>query len=215
MSSLIASLKREGALVLYHDYRKGKATFADLSGNGNDGTPSNVIGAGGGIKFNDSNGYIQVADSPELQGDAWTLVFVGSFDRLERPVATNSRILSKRDAGGAQYMWIMSDVPDLRIYDGSLTRTLVADYRGARSLGITLEDGETPAGYADGLFVGNYGGTVTVAADDAPLFVGNFHSATRSMLNPAHGALIFNRILTAKEMAAVHGELMSMPGGEH
>ena len=80
MASIIDTLKAEGALVLYHDYRA--RNFNDLSGNNNDGTPTGSVAfTGNGVNlplapFASNN--ISVADSAELQLTAGTLIVFNS-----------------------------------------------------------------------------------------------------------------------------------------
>lgn len=209
---------RDGSLVLWHDYRRWNHSFADLSGQGNDAsTISNAWWGGGGVQFARDNGYIQVADSAELQLTAGTIVVLASFDNAERIGGQYSILVSKRDVAGINYAFE---------YDGANTRfnfrdsnnnlrTLVHDLCGDLSVAVSFSNGGTPQGYANGIALGAYSNTVTIATDDAQLDIGNRYLFNRSMLNPLLGVLIFNDILDASEVAQVHGELAALPGGEH
>lgn len=205
--TLIQQLIRDGDLVLYHDYRSG--SFHDWSEQGNDAAvTSNVWYGGGGIQFADANGYIQVTDAAELQLTEGSMMVVGDFANLERPAAEQGRLVAKRDVGGTNYDWRIDDTPRFLLYDGAVSRILNADYRGSKSVGVDFDGGGIPNGYLNGVFAGAYTGAVTITADDAPVFIGNFYGVTRSALNPFWAVLIVNRILTATEWAQLHQELL-------
>ena len=72
MLSIIDSLKAEGVLKLYHDYRAGHVQ--DLSGNSNHGVMTATAWTNRGISFPASTSKITVADSAELQLTEGTLV---------------------------------------------------------------------------------------------------------------------------------------------
>lgn len=213
--SFLEQSKRDGSLVLWHDYRRWNQTFLDLSGQGNDAAAmANLWWGGGGVQFNDSNGYIQVADAAELQFTLGTVVALGEFTRLEGG-GNDTRLLSKRDAGGTQFEFRLDNTPRLEIYDGTGIRSLNHDYRGNHYLAIDIEDGEISEGWADGLSIGNFNAACAYSVDDAPLYIGNYYLFNRSLNNPMWAALIFNDILTSTEHAELFGELMALPGGEH
>ena len=211
--SIIKEKILSGELVLYHDYRFG--TYADLSKNDNGAiVKSNISPDSRGTRFRNNDGYIQVNDSPELQGDEWTLFAIGNFLRLERASdATSGRIISKRDAGGTQFEWILDNQPRMLLYDGTATKTISLNYIGARSLGIIFKSTEIPIGYKNGLKVGDFDGSVTITVNDAPIYIGNWYSASRSILNIIQAILMFNKKLDGHEMARLHGELMEIDPG--
>ena len=124
-------------------------------------------------------------------------------------------MISKRGGGGCNYEFIIDDAPSVLFYYLSVTRLLAVDWRGARTIAVNISHGAVPDVYIDGLLAGPMNGTSNVVAKSVPLFVGNWYQFTRSTLNPVQAALVFNRQLTATEHAALHGELMAMPGGEH
>jgi len=195
----------EGVLVLWHDYRQG--TLADLSGNGNDGSFSNAWWGGGGAQFQDPDGYIVVADAAELQLTAGTFVVLGEFTQLERTTG-QSRLISKRDAGGTNYEFRLSGTPTIEIFDGANIRSIAADYRGYKTISASFTNGATPEAYLNGLDIGAMNDVVAISTDDAPVFIGNLYQFTRSTYNIIQAALIFNIILDADEIAQVHGELV-------
>lgn len=203
------------SLVLWHDYRRREGTFDDLSGNGNDGVGSNVELRGGGVYFRDPDGYIMVADAPELQLTEGTIDVLGYFSTPDRPVgATGARLVSKRDVGGNNYEFIITeDVGPIQrwyTYDNIASRSLTVDYVGARCLGVTFENGQVPEGWMNGLDAGAFSGAMTAIADDADLYIGNWYSATRSTYNIIQAVLIFNRVLTETEHSKLYGELLKI-----
>jgi hypothetical protein len=217
MRSFLQQSIRDGSLVGWWDLRRWNQTFLDLSGQGNGASAtSNIWWGGGGVQFADANGYIQVADAAELQGTTWTLVALGDWTRLESGGgAASGRLVSKRDAGGTQYEWYLDNTPQMRLSDGAVTRLLALDYRGKRLLATSFTSGATPVVYLDGLLEGSMNDTVTITANDAPLYIGNWYLATLATYNIIQSVLIFNDQLTATEHAQLFGELMALPGGEH
>jgi len=218
MSFLQQSI-RDQSLVEWVDLRRWNANFNDLSGQGAVGTPSDVWYGGGGVQFANDDGYISVPDVAAHRNDALSIVVVGEFDRLERPAANPGFLLTRMDGGGnIEWQFGIDDTPQLFFVDtnASATVTRAVDYRGMRSLGLTTTNGGTPIGYGQGLSLGNFSGAADVDANvDMLLYLGNNDDFDRSMLNPMHAALLFNRPLDEEEMAVLHGELMALPGGEH
>ena len=197
-------LKAEGVVKLYHDYRAGH--MLDLSGNGNDGVPTNVDWQGGGVRFNQATSVITVADSPELQLTEGTLIALGDF---RDPRTDNRRFISKRDAGGTNYDWYNHTTPALMFWDGAAERNIAGSITGDHYLAVNFTSGGTPAGYADGLLAGNYSNTVTVTANDADLIIGNYFGGNFPLDSTLHAVLIINRPLTATEHAQLCAALQS------
>ena len=210
MTSFLQKSIEDGSLVLWHSYRSWNGTFDDLSGNGNDGTASNVEFRGGGVQVRDPDGYIVVADSDELQLTTGSFIILGFFPRVERANDdTSARLISKRDAGGTNWEIILDSTPDIGFYDGVNTRTLSVDYYNAKFIGVTIDTGPATAiGYLDGVNAGNFDDTSTLSIDDAPLYIGNWYNASRSTYNVIQSVLIFNKVLTETEISKLYGELM-------
>jgi len=208
MNSIIERSKRDGSLVLYHDYRAGH--IQDLSGRGNNGT-----GLGVGTAFTGTCGLqwqptavsgVTVADSTSLRlGEATFVVFPFKEFKVQSPIYTSERVFCKVDAGGSNYDVMISST-DVQIN----TRTRVASVLGQRMLSINAKNGEIPDLYINGILHGVFSGVLTMVADDAPLFIGNYYSGiTRPFLSIMAAALIFNRKLTATEHSELFGELVS------
>jgi hypothetical protein len=204
----IQDLIDEGVLVLYHDYRAGH--MLDLSGNGNDGVPTNVTWGGGGVQFVANTSVITVADSPELQSTTGTLVV------LTKPIPIQpsfGRMIAKEDAGGRMYDWFLSAVPYVGVQDTPAnTRTTNIAVPGAKYIAMNYTTGAAPDGYVDGLFSGAYNLAVTITADNADIVIGNAYIPTASGRFPGVmlAAMIVNRPLTATEHAQLYAELESL-----
>lgn len=206
MGALITQLKREGVLRLFHDYRSG--TLRDLSGNGNHGTGSNIrFIKGVGVVFRNPDGYIVVANSASITLTEGAFVIFSDLDKLEIQ-APVSWVFSKRDAGGINYDFRLNSGPQWQFYDGTASRILADDYRGAKSVGVNFGNGVVAQGYKTGIYAGLFSAASTITADDAPLYIGNWHSATSSMLNPMKAVILCSRQLTAKEHATLVKEVI-------
>jgi hypothetical protein len=202
MSTFIQDSIADGSLVLWHDYRAGHMT--DLSGNGNDGTPTSIIWQGrAGIRFPLTTSVVTVADSSELQLTAGTLAVLGEF--MSQLFA--KRLISKRDAGGANYDWYLG-IGDSNIYDGTDTSDGNSDITGHHLHALGFNNSVEPDAYTDGLFAVQYDTVLTnIAADDAPLLIGNVYTGNNQMQDSMQAALIFNRKITATEHAQLYSEL--------
>jgi len=206
MASIIDTLKAEGALVMFHDYRN--RNFNDLSGNSNDGTPTDVAFTGQGINYPASTSDVSVADSSELQLTAGTLIVFnkqGFTKHVNLP-----RLISKRDGGGTNWDWFLSGTTDLGFFDGASSRTLTTNFAGKKYVAINFTNGGTPEGFSDGVSDGNYSGTVSISTDNAAVTIGNISVTSGSLLQSLSSALIVNRVLTATEHSQLYGELMAI-----
>lgn len=210
----IDKLLRRGEIVLWHRYDQG--TFHDFSGNGNEpSTISNCRLEGNGLRFDGTNGYLEISDSPELQLTQGSIVLLGKFGIP--PVGSNLTevFVSKRDAGGTNYEFFAFDAggsaTGWSFYDGAAGATggpTVAE--AMNSIVVTFVTGATPISYRDGIFDEVFDSSVTVTEDDAPLYIGNRYTATLASPDLFHGVMIVNRELTGSEIAAIHDELMWM-----
>lgn len=205
MTSIIDSLKAEGVLVLYHDYRTGHCN--DLSGNGNDGTPAATTWASNGIQFT-AAGEVTVADAAELQLTEGTLVVL--LDGLHTHTGDGQVLIAKRDVGGTNYYFYIANTPAIRLYDGANHRNINTDLTSKKCFAINLKNGETPEGFVDGLSIGNFSGAVAISVDNAPITIGNLYTDNNPMNTPMQAALIINRKLTATEHSQLYAELTSL-----
>jgi hypothetical protein len=201
MSSIIQTLKAEGVLKLYHDYRSSEAR--DLSGNSNDGTYTSTEWANGGLRFGNA-GFVTVSDSAELQLTTGTIIIFGDFD-----AQASRRMLVKKDAGGTNYDFLMT-AATITFYDGTNTRTLTTSIVNKKYVAVNFANGGTPEGFVDGISVGNFSGTVAISVDDADVLVGNIVGGSQPFPSTMKAALIVNRVLTATEHAQLYAELSDM-----
>ncbi len=214
MNSIIERSKRDGSLVLYHDYRAGH--IQDLSGRGNHG----VFGATALNRWingygwylpdtaNGSASTFSVADNAALQATTGTLVFF--TEACFYPTsAVLQRLISKTDAGGMHFEVYYEPAVLTFAYQGS-TKTLAAvTITGSKCLAINFADGATPVGYYNGLLAGNFSGNIAMVANDAPIVVGNYYSLARPLTSILSSFLYFNRQLSATDHSELYGELMS------
>jgi hypothetical protein len=195
----------EGVLKCYIDLRSG--VYYDWSRSGNEGSPSGItLGYNGGT-FDTANSNIIVADALSLQGTEGCLgilanEFTGSLDRY----------LYKRDSGGTQYGWTRSG-GDLFFYDGSISRSLTADLSGVRGQAVNFKTGETPEGFADGLPIGSYSGTVTITADTADLYIGNDYLNAAVFDDTLQAVWYVSRKLTDEEQLAIYNDVLNTDFG--
>lgn len=202
--SLIDSLKNEGVLQLYMDFRSG--SFKDFSGNDHDGTPNGTFFTRKG-SFVSGSDNIQVADTAGLQLTSGTLVCFGDMSR----VMDNGRMISKRDAGGTNYeLYCGGGADNYRFYDGS-TESVLITARANRYIGVNFESGSAPTFYKDGISAGNGNTTVTVTVDDAPLLIGSLYLGSAYVADSTISAIVIvSRKLTDTEHAELYGELESV-----
>lgn len=218
--SFIQQCIRDGSLDRWFSFRRWNKTYSDLSGNGyNLTTTSNLWFGGGGIQFARDNGYASGVSTGLTGRTSQSIVILGEFQQIERIAASPSYALALEDAGDIGWRVGFDDTPRIFFEDNAVaaTRTLAFNYTANRVIGITMTNGGTPIGYADGYSEGNFSGTVTIGGESPAnvLYVGNRRAADRSMYNPIQDVLLFNDVLTAAENLTLSRELMRMPGGDH
>jgi len=204
-------LKAEGVVKLYLDFRAGH--LQDLSGNGNNSAWASSAAAwtNDGIKLNTTTDAVVVSDAAELQGTAASYVLLGDFTR---PLGKNGEndLVVKKDGGGTQVYWYMDNTGGGRfvLNTSGSTVTLSASIAGSHCLGLSYSNGSTPEGYVDGVSAGSYSASVTAAADDADLYIGNYYALGPYYLeSPLSAVVAFNRVLTDTEHAQVCAALAS------
>jgi len=202
MSNLIQKLIRSGECVLYHDYRSGCAR--DWSGNGNSGVLTATQWTNSGIRFPASTSLITVTDSPELQTTEGTYIVFSESGFFEQ--YTGQRIISKRDAGGTQAEFYVSNATTLGFYTGS-TAGLITSILGKKYVAVNWNNGEKPEGFTDGVSVGLYNAVTAITVDNAPIYIGNIWGGSSQLRNNLSVAAYVNRKLTATEHAQAYSEL--------
>ena len=204
MTTFIQDSIADGSLVLWHDYRAGH--MIDLSGNGNDGTPTSVIWQGrDGIRFPTTGSWVQVADSSELQLTTGTLAVLAAF--MDQATINTERLISKRDGGGNNYDWYL-EATDINLYDGATISDVNVTVPGHRLFAVSFDTTNQPDGYRNGIFHAQYDNIMsTLAVNDAPLFIGNRYTGTYQFQSAMQAVLIFNDKLTATEHAQLYSEL--------
>jgi hypothetical protein len=205
MPSIIQELIEEGVLVLYHDYRAGH--LIDLSGNGNDGVITNEAWQGNGLKRVAANSKITVADSPELQLTALSIIILGDFQQYEG----NKYFIAKVDAGGSNYGLCMASTTQWGFLDSvPALRTINSAPIGRSCVAINATNGGTPEGFVNGVSIGNYSGAVTITQDNADLVLGAYYTSGNNPKSIIEAILICNRVLTATEHSRLYAELENL-----
>jgi len=193
-------------LVLDHDYTRGHAK--DFSVEGNDGTITNGEGflkKGNGLAYlpDGTTSHVLVSDDASLQLTAATWVFFGDFSK---ELVVNQRLMAKRDAGGSNYDILTGSGNSIQIYDGTAQTVLSADPYGKQTLIITQEAGANkPKAYLDGVFVDEGSVNITLAANDADLYIANqFSLSGQNYNNALYSVLIYSDAKTPSEVAQIH-----------
>lgn len=200
----IDSLLREGAIAGLWFGNSGH--WRDLSGNGNHGTVSasmRQIQPGGPWVFPNTTDEVTVADAASLQLTAGAIV--AYFEHGITNQVTNEAIFGKRDGAARNYILYLT-APTISMYDGVNIRTIATDVRGRKGIGCSFTNGGTPIGYADGVSLGNFSGTLNVVPTAGTAEIGNSANAA-NLRSPLSAVLLANRVLTATEHAAVYAEL--------
>jgi hypothetical protein len=201
MMGIIDTLRAEGTLVLLHDYRAGHCR--DLSGNGNHGTPTDVVWSRDGALPIATTSRISVPDSDELQLVEGALIVFGPFAAN----ISNERLIVKRDAGGTNFSFYKNDT-SLLMYDGAGISNVAVTTNGKKCLAVNFESGEKFEAFADGVSQSLSAAAMTFTKNDAPISIGNRYNDGMDFLHSTLSAvLIVNRKLTATEHAAVYAEL--------
>ena len=201
---IIDTLRAEGALVLEHDYRAGHCQ--DLSGNGNHGTPTDVMWGRDGAMFPASTSMITVADSPELRLTEGTLIAY-SADGFMPESGNHGFVISKRDAGGTNYQLYLRNVGDFALWYGGGSSMMSSSGTGKKYSAIYMKDGETGEGFLDGVSDGPLSAVLSISTNTADVFIGNYFAGNYNLESLLSAALIVNRQLTATEHAQVYAEL--------
>lgn len=204
--SQIAALLREGAIALLHDYRSGSA-LDQVPGGTNHGVLSSgarFLGPASALTFPATTDEVTVADAASLRLTAGSIIAVS-----ERGFTSQVNYETLAHKWGANIGYQLYLGAGIVIFRGDATiRTITTNILGKRSVGVAFTSGGTPIGYADGLSLGNFSGTVTVTTGAADAQVGNISNSQRCQ-SPLSAVLLANRILTPTEMAACHAELLA------
>jgi len=195
-------LKTEGVVVGYWDFRSGDLT--DRSGNGNDGTATSLQWQNRYIGFNESTSKITISDDNTLQTTALSVTYCGSFMSQ-----TAETLVHKQDAGGTNYSVALT-ATNVNLYDGTNTRTIVADITGHRCITVQATHGSTGELFIDGVLEGALDGNSSLSTDDAPLILGNDHDDGDNASNSTECIVITNRELTDAEASGLYSQLASL-----
>lgn len=210
MGTLLQSLLLAGDVAGFWDGRSGH--WNDLSGNGNHGTAwpgMRQVGPAGSWDPPGTGQTVIVPDAPTLALTAGSVVAIAQDGYKSQE--TYEVIISKSGPiGGITINYNMG------FYAGhmylSTTATLVdlaTSVYNAKSVGYTFEHNQTPKGYKDGIYLGDFSGPIAVVPNNDLLFLGKYYSGN-FLKSPFSAVLLCNRVLTATEMAVLHDELLNL-----
>ena len=166
------------------------------------------------IDLDGSNEYIDcgTSDSIEISGNMTIIAWIN-------PTGTTSLapIVFKRDAGGTNYQFYLSDdaTPKLRFYDGSTVTTASSSLTkdSWQLVGISIDSGVTNGSI---FYVNNSSdgtATFTISSDDANLLIGKNVTGGYHFEGGIGQVAIFNKNLSSTEISAIytlgrHGNLL-------
>lgn len=225
--SIIESLKNEGALVLYHDYRSG--TAEDLSGRGHANTAlSNVVFNKDGAEFNGTNAYIQVTDATDLSfGNGTTDSAMSIFAFFRKTKSSEGCYLASKGTSGTTGEYSLYCHPsgyqlDFGCYQLNSGNYILRRYNTTYPVFThdfivgTYDGSSAVAGikiYRNGTQVDNSSitsGVYTAMSNgSSDLYIGRSPAGvyTRQTITSLG---IINRVLTSAEIIALQAELSSM-----
>lgn len=201
--SAIQTLIDEGVLVLWHDYRSGHAD--DLSGQGNDGTPSGVVWNREGARF--SAGSQKITAASAIGGAAARSAVI--LHRPQSEGATSGRML---DDGKMIFYFSGSNGVFVLTSDTFGTTVISISYPGFGSLncyGFSRDAAGAAILYANGVAL-NSGATGTPIAGTTDSVIGSNAAGTKALEGNVLAVVVASRVLTPTEHAAIYAELLSM-----
>jgi hypothetical protein len=205
LGGILQELKTEGVLALYHDYRSVR--LVDYSGNGNNGTaPAGAFFTKAAVNLNNLTTAMTIADNGTLRLGTLSVIVLADFVSQR-----SSEILYAVSvfAGSARMWFYMAATPTLNLFDGTSSRTLSINIVGKKCVSMSVQSGQIPLGYADGIFIGNFSGTLTPPVGASLIEIGNTNFAN-SIKSTLKAVVVVSRVLTATEHARVYGQLENM-----
>jgi len=212
--SFLMDLKAEGALALWHDYRRGDAQ--DMSGNANHGTlTGNIAPLGKGYQPLLNPGYISVPDDITLRVTEATFVCYTTSMVRGFPTQYQDLFFKRGTVAPFNYEVYLNTTGHLGFYDGGLNTSTVSAI-GKQYIALNAKHGEVGEVYYDGLFVEILpGGLLTMSPATTVLSILSGNPTSNQFVRfPIEVAIIVNRKLTATEHAKLYGELAAQDWGQ-
>ncbi len=205
--SIIAKLKKEGVLKVYHDYRAGHAD--DLSGNNNTGTLSSTLNfSGNGLEFDKLTAdRVSIADNASIRQAQGTFIWLGNF--IRKTASTNERLLARVDGATArQDIYFPTSFTNLRFSDGTTTSIITYTFPQCRCIAVDFSNGATPNLYTNGIFRATGSLALAFSANNGGINVCNYATGTNAPHDCHLEAFLFvSRVLTATEQSQLYAEL--------
>lgn len=204
MTNFLQTSKRDGSLVLWHDYMAGHAL--DLSGNGNHGTLSATCNLNhNGILAVGSGDEVTVADSAELRLTTGTIIAISRNGFLTQK--SNEALIHKRLGASVNFYFFINATPSIVMYNGVTTSAIIQDVRGYHGVGCTFVNGAKPIAFLDADSLGVMGTALTYTPTTDTVEVCNYANSA-GLNSRLSQILLFNRALSADEYRTAYLELL-------
>jgi hypothetical protein len=210
LGGILQELKAEGVLTFYHDYRSGR--LYDWSGNGRNGTATNISFTKDGALFKAASSSIVVPSYTAMESATGSMLAsliyceTGSFNIISKDTGVG---------GDKQFNWVYSHyAPNMVIENtNGVDPYLVVAISGQKTHGISYTAGVTPKGYLNGVSIGSYVGNYSCTAK--PLAVVTIGNYTNGGFNAQLGTVFkyflhASRVLTATEHLRIYAQLENM-----
>jgi len=145
--------------------------------------------------------------------DGYILVFCEVNGAL--PTGASYRLVSKRDAGGTNFEFLVESSTTLNVYNGTTVATSPASILGDgfKMVGAKIHSTSTaPTFYVNGINKGQSATSLAFSQNDAPIIVGNFYTGGTSCapIFPITRVIILNNntYVTDKDIAELYNEYM-------
>jgi hypothetical protein len=205
-NSIIAKLKAEGVLKLYHDYRAGHCN--DLSGNGNNGTLTGCTLNPNGLAVGSGTDKVTIADNATM-GITTGSIIVFSLNLKHNSATTGVYYEKRLSAAGFKFYTVTADTT-FGIYDGLTASVVTSQLTNKKYIAANINAaGTKPDFYVDGIYVGQGNNNETVNATTQAATIGQGSSAT-GVMQTLSAVLLTSRVLTATEHAQLYAELSKM-----
>jgi hypothetical protein len=121
---------------------------------------------------------------------------------------TPAHIISKRDAGGIHFQWIVRDTSVT--FTGTVGSSIASvSINGFKTMAVNFSDDELPVFYADGAYWATGDTNVEITTNTAHMLIGNRYDNDLNGNFAMREVMVFNRVLIADEHSAIHAEALA------
>lgn len=176
-------------------------SLKDVSSTGAQFTPSGSVfwASGGSVEMlgaNTVSTYISTPHNDALAVQNLTLHVFGEFLNQD----PNATLIRKLGSAGRYHLY-SSNSTNITLYNGTVTSSIVADWRNAKSVSVTLVNGGNPLFYIDGAYIGQGDTAITIPVTDGILYI---LGPSNTLWGKMSGALIYPTSLTSSEINDSH-----------